>query len=206
MDLDGNQGISGDDVEVYQVYAKLKIDKKARHYRLTLAGDLDRPVLLDHEETSRFYPYAAFVPFPIADTLFGMGIGDKISDDHQLVTKMTRALLDDLHFHVHPLRIVNPNTTNLDDLMNAHPGSIVRSEDPTGGISYNVAPFAGGDALPIIQNLAQGLDFTTGVGPQMASLNAADLQNTTATAVNQRTSASQLLVEMVSRFFADTRI
>lgn len=60
-DLDGKQGISGDDVEVYQVYSRLKIDKKPRHYRLTLAGDLERPVLLDHEETSKYYPYARFL-------------------------------------------------------------------------------------------------------------------------------------------------
>ncbi|TWF46313.1 hypothetical protein FHW37_1158 [Neorhizobium alkalisoli] len=69
-DLDSKQGISGDDVEVYQVYSKLKIDKKPRHYRLTLAGDLNSPVLLDHEETSKYPPYAALCPFPIADTLF----------------------------------------------------------------------------------------------------------------------------------------
>ncbi len=203
-DLDGEQGVSGDDVEVYQVYCRLKIDTKPRHYRLTLAGDLNSPVLLDYEETSRFYPYSCFVPFPIADTLFGLGVVDKIADDHVLLTQMTRAMLDDLHQHVNPIKIVNPDVTNLDDLMNMHPGKVVRSADPAAGISYNVSPFAGGDAMPVMQSLSQSLDFSTGVGPQMASLNAADLGDVTATAVNQRTSSGQLLVEMVSRFFADT--
>ena len=202
-DLAG-ETVSGDDVEVYQVYTRLKIDKKARDYRLTLAGDINAPVLLDYEETSRFYPYCAFVPFPIADTLFGHGIADKIGDDHILLTKMTRAMIDDLHMHVHPIKIVNPDSTNIDDLLNVHPGSIVRSNDPTGGISYNVSPFAGGDAVPVIQSVSQSLDFSTGVGPGMVSLNASDLQEVTATAANQRSNASQLLLEMVSRFFADT--
>lgn len=203
-ELAGNQGISGDDVEVYQIYSKLNLDKNSRHYRLTLAGDLDRPILLDHEETSRFAPYAAFVPFPVADTLFGLGIPDKIGDDHVLITKMTRAMLDSLHMSVHPVKIVNPESTNVEDLLNVGPGSTIRSTDPTGGISYTQPAFAGGQAVPVIQALSQSLDYSIGVGPQMASLNASDLQNTTATAVNQRTNSSQLLVEMISRFFADT--
>ncbi|KAA3511605.1 portal protein [Agrobacterium rosae] len=203
-DLDGDQGVSGDDVEVFVVYCKMKIDKKARHYRFTLAGGIEKPVLLDYEEVSKFYPYAPFVPFPQADSLFSMGIADKIGDDHILITRLNRAILDDLHAHVHPTKIVNPDSVNLDDLLNIHPGSIVRSTDPTGGISYSIPPFSGSDAMPVIANISNGLDYSTGVGPQMSSLNASDLQNTTATAVNSRNSASQLLVEMVSRYFADT--
>jgi hypothetical protein len=203
-DLDGSQGISGDDVEVYQIYTKLKLDKKNRHYRLTLAGDLDSPVLLDWEETSRFYPYAAFTPYPLASTLFSLGIPDKISDDHIHITKMTRAVFDSLHMAVHPIKVVNPDVTNLDDLLNIHPGSVIRSTDPNGGISYNTPPFAGGQALPVIANLTQSLDFVTGVGPNMVSVNASDMQNVTATAANQRSNASQLLVENISRFFAAT--
>ncbi len=203
-DLDGDQGISGDDVEVFVVYCRMKIDKKARHYRFTLAGGIEKPVLLDYEETTRFYPYAPFVPFPQADTLFSMGIADKIGDDHILITRLNRAIIDDLHSHVNPTKIVNPDAVNLDDLLNVHPGSIVRSNDPQAGISYSIPPFAGGDAMPVIANLSNSLDFTTGVGPQMVSLNASDLQNATATAVNQRNNSSQLLVEMISRYFADT--
>lgn len=37
-DLDGEQGVSGDDVETFVVYCKMKIDGKARHYRFTLGG------------------------------------------------------------------------------------------------------------------------------------------------------------------------
>lgn len=203
-DLDGDQGVSGDDVEVFVVYSKMKLDKNARHYRFTLAGGVEKPVLLDYEETTRFYPYAPFVPFPQADTLFSMGIPDKIGDDHVLITRIQRAMIDDLHSHVNPTKIVNPDAVNLDDLLNVHPGSIVRSSDPTGGISYSIPPFSGADAMPALANLSTSLDFTTGVGPQMVSLNASDLQNATATAVNQRNNSSQLLVEMISRYFADT--
>lgn len=204
-EIDGKQGVNADDVDVFTVFTKMKIDdKKARHYKLTLAGSLESPVLLDHEECSRFYPFAAFVPFPIAGTLFGMGIADKIGDDHILLSKMQRAVIDDLHNHVNPVKVVNPAVTNLDDLMNMHPGKVIRSDDPSGGISYNISPFNGANAIPVIQNIAAGLDFNIGVGPQMVSVNASDMQDVTATASNNRANASQLLIELVSRFFADT--
>lgn len=203
-DNGSEQGISGDDVEVYTIFTRLNLDGKTRPYRLTLAGDLDRPTLLDHEETTAYAPYAPFVPFPIADQIFGLGIADKIGDDHTLITKMTRAMLDSLHMAVHPIKIANPDATNLDDLLNVAPGSVIRSTDPTGGISYNTPPFAGGQALPVIENISQSLDLSTGVGAGLMSLDASDLQRTTASATNQRTNASQLLVEMVSRFFAET--
>ncbi|WP_374840067.1 portal protein, partial [Mycoplana ramosa] len=201
---DGDEGISGDDVEVYEIYTKLKLEKKARHYRLTLAGSLDAPVLLDWEETTRFYPYAAFVPFPIHGSLFSLGIPDRIGDEHVTITKMTRAILDDLYMHVHPIKVINPDVTNPEDAMNIHPGAVIRSSDPTGGISYVVPPFAGGDAVPMLQSLTQGLDLSTGVGPSMMSLNASDLQDVTATAANQRSNQGQLLIEGISRVFADS--
>lgn len=204
-DLDGKQGIGPDDVEVYQIYTKMRIEGgKARHYCLSLAGDLNSPVLLDYTEVSRFYPYAAFCPFPIADTLFGLGVADKLADDHTLLTRMTRGMLDSLNLATHPVRVVNPDATNLDDILNLQPGGVIRSSDPSGGIAYSQAPFSGSAAMPVIQQLSQSLDYSTGVGPSMVSVDASDLSRVTAAGINSRASASQLLVEMISRFFADT--
>ncbi|MDX1114782.1 portal protein [Sinorhizobium medicae] len=206
-DLAGERGVGPDDVEVFTIYTKAKIgkDKKARHYRLTIGGDIENsPILLDYTEVSRFYPYAAFTPFPIADTLFSLGVADRLADDHILITRMYRHVLDSLSQHVNPIKVFNPDTTNGDDLLNSHAGALVRSTDPTGGISFNVPPFAGADAIPVIDQLSQSLEFSTGTGPTMIGVNAEDFQRTSATAANLRSNASQLLIEMISRFFADT--
>lgn len=206
-DLAGEQGVGPDDVEVFTIYTKAKLgnDKKARHYRVTIGGDIENhPALLDYTEVSRFYPYAAFCPFPIADTLFGLGVGDRLADDHVLITRMYRNVLDNLSLHVNPIKVVNPDVTNIDDLLNPHPGSLVRSTDPSGGINFNVPPFAGADAIPVIDQLSQSLEFSTGTGPTMIGVNAEDFQRTSATAANLRSNASQLLIGMISRFFADT--
>lgn len=203
---DHDQGVGENDVTVYEIYTRLAIeDDKRRHYRFTLAGDLENaPVLLAHEEVSKFYPYAAFCPYPIPNTLFGYGIADRIGDDQILLSKMHRGVLNSLNMHIDPLKIVNPEVTNVDDLINPFPGAVIRSSDPTGGISYNQPPFAGAAAMPVIDQLKTGLDFVTGVGGGMQAVNASDLQNTTATATSQRANSAQLFIEMIARQFADT--
>ncbi|WP_313199927.1 portal protein [Rhizobium sp.] len=208
-DLAGEQGVGPDDVTVYTIYTKMKIgkDSKARHWRLTIGGDLEnRPVLLDHTEVSKIAPYAAFCPFPIADTLFGLGIADRLADDHILLTRMYRGVLDSLSQSVNPIKVVNPDTTNIEDLLNTNnfAGAIVRSTDPSGGISYNKAPFAGADAMPVIDQMSRELEYSTGTGPNMVGVNADDFSRVSATSANLRSNASQLLVESISRFFADT--
>ncbi|GCA50629.1 hypothetical protein KGO5_03076 [Sinorhizobium sp. KGO-5] len=208
-DLAGERGVGPDDVEVFTVYTKAKIgkDKKARHYRLTIGGDIESsPVLLDYTEVSRFYPYAAFTPFPIADTLFSLGVADRLADDHILITRMYRNVLDNLSEHVNPIKIVNQDNVNIDDLLSPHAGKVVRvtSGSVSEGISFNAVPFVGADAIPVIDQLSQSLEFSTGTGPTMIGVNAEDFQRTSATAANLRSNASQLLIEMISRFFADT--
>ncbi len=59
-------------------------------------------------------------------------------------------------------------------------------------------------AQPVIDSLKTELDYSTGVGGSLASVNASDLQNTTATANAQRASSQQMLIEKVCRHFADT--
>lgn len=206
-DLAGDQGVGPDDVEVFTIYTRAKLgnDKKTRHWRLTIGGSIDaNPVLLDYTEVTKIYPYAAFAPFPIANTLFSTGVADRLLDDHVLITRMYRNVLDNLAEHVNPIKVANPDTVSLDDLLNPHAGKIIRSTDPTAGISFQTTPFVGADAIPVIDQLSQSLEYSTGTGPTMIGVNAEDFQRTSATAANLRSNASQLLIEMISRFFAET--
>lgn len=206
-EMSGEQGVdSKTDVEVFSIYTKLKVgkDTKARHYRLTIGGDLEnRPVLLDYAEVSRYYPYCPFTPFPISNTLFSLGVPDRLADDFQLHTRLYRNVLDNLSQHVQPRTIVNPDSTNVEDLLNNHAGAVIRSTDPTGGVSFQSVPFVGADAIPVIDQLSQSAEFSTGVGPTMSGLNGEDFSRVSATASNLRSNASQLLIEMISRHFAD---
>ncbi|XUY28548.1 portal protein [Agrobacterium sp. rho-8.1] len=205
-DYDDGVGEVEDDVIVYEVYTKMVVSgEKRRHYRLVLGGDLEnKPVLLHYEEVSKFYPYAAFVPFPIPNTLFGQGMVDRVGPTQRLVSQITRAQHDNLNKSVNPITVYNPDLVRADDLLNIHAGKAIRSEDPSAGISWVQHPFTAMQAQPMLDSLKQDLDYTTGVGGALASVNASDLQNTTATANAQRASSQQMLVEQICREFADT--
>lgn len=201
----GQNNRPGSEVEVYEIFTKCKIDDNtARPYRITVAGSTSAPVVLGWTEVTCTYPYAPFVPFPLANTLFGQGIADRVGNEQDLISKIQRAILDNLHMHVDPLKIINPEVTSVDDILSIHPGKVIRSEDPTGGISYNQPQFAGMSALPIVDQMKSNMDYVTGVGGQMVSVDPADLQRVAAGANAQRANAQQILIEQVCRHMADT--
>ncbi|XUY25848.1 portal protein [Agrobacterium sp. rho-8.1] len=197
---------SSDDVVIFEIFTRTKIDDdKSRPYRVTIGGDLtNNPIILGYEEVSRLYPYAPLVPFPIPNTLWGQGIADRVSAEQDLISNINRAVLDDLHMHVDPVKVINPSSTNMDDALNIFPGKVIRSEDPTGGISYAQRAFSGMSALPIIDRMKDSQDFLTGVGGKMVSLDASDFADVTATASKQRSNSQQILIEQVIRQMADT--
>lgn len=201
----GQNNRPGSEVEVYEIFTKTKIDDDtARPYRITVAGSTSAPVILGWTEVTCTYPYAPFVPFPLANTLFGQGIADRVGNEQDLISKIQRAILDNLHMHVDPIKVINPEVTSVDDILSIHPGKVIRSEDPTGGISYNQPQFAGMSALPIVDQMKSNMDYVTGVGGQMVSVDPADLQRVAAGANAQRANSQQILIEQVCRHMADT--
>lgn len=207
VDYDQGVGDIDDDVEVYEIYMQLDVDGDGwrEHVHLTIAGDLlNAPVLLNWEEVSKFYPYAAFCPFPLPDTLFGHGIADRVSDDQVLISSIYRENIDGLRGSTNPMKIVNPESVNLDDLLNPHPGKLIRSSDPTNGLNYVNVPFNGGPALQFADKITDEIGRVTGVGGPMAVMNATDLQSTSPSAMSQHSNAQMLIIEKSIRFFADT--
>ena len=210
-EVDFEQGVGDieDDVDVYEIYTRLDIDGDGwrEHVHLTIAGDLtSSPVLLRAEEVSKFYPYAPFCPFPLADTLFGHGIADRVGDDQRLVSKIYRASIDGLNASVNPQKVVNMQSVpNLDDLLNPHPGKIIRSDgDPSAAVSFVNTPFNGGPALSFAEQIKDEVSTVTGVGRGMNAMNATDLQSTSPSALSQHSNAQMLIVEKSIRYFADT--
>lgn len=212
-EVDFSQGVGDieDDVDVYEIYTRLDMDGDGwrEHVHLTIAGDLgSAPVLLRAEEVSKFYPYAAFCPFPLPDTLFGHGIADRVGDDQRLISKIYRANIDGLNASVNPQKVVNMQAVpNLDDLLNPHPGKIIRSDgDPTAAVSFVNTPYNGGPSMAFAEQIKDETSTVTGVGRGMTAMNASDLQSTSPAALSQHSNAQMLIVEKSLRFFADTGI
>ncbi|OCJ61205.1 hypothetical protein A6U96_14035 [Agrobacterium tumefaciens] len=193
-------------IEKWTIFTKIKIDDETpRHYKIILAGDiLNSPQLLGYEECTKTYPLAVMAPFPMADRIYGQGIGDRTSREQDLISKIQRGVLNNLNYVLDPVKIVNPSNTNVDDLLNLHPGKIVRSEDPDGGIKYNTPAFVANSALPIIDTINQTIDNSIGVGGNLAAIDPSDLADVTATAARQRKSTQETLIEDVTRLMSET--
>ncbi|MGE6781299.1 portal protein [Ensifer adhaerens] len=202
---DYDQGITGSDkVQVYEVYTEMEIDgEQQRNYRITLGGDLESaPVYLSHTEVTHFYPYAAFCPYPVPNTLFGQGVADRIGQEHSYISKSQRFVFDDLAQSANPMKVINPNVTNVDDALNMYPGAVIRSDDPTAGISWVQRQFTGGNSMGVIDKVSSDLEMSVGVGPNMMALNPSDMAET-ATAASQRVNQSQTFMESICRGFAE---
>jgi hypothetical protein len=196
----------GDEIEIFEIYTKIAIeDKTRRHYRLTLAGNISTaPVVLAYEEVSKYYPYAALVPFQTDGTIFGQGIADRVAPEQELSTKVTRAFIDNMHFQSDPIKAVNTDVTNADDALNIHPGKNIRTSDPVNGIAFITPPPIGGVVIPFMDILSRRMDAVSGVGANMISTDISDKQDVTATAVVEQKQAQDLMIEQVCRSFADT--
>ncbi|KWV45677.1 hypothetical protein AS026_15845 [Rhizobium altiplani] len=210
-DYDQGVGDVEDDVDVYEIYMRLDVDGDGwrEHVHLTIAGDLlNAPVLLNVEEVSKFYPYAAFCPFPLPDTLFGHGIADRVGDDQRLVSNIYRSNIDGLQASVNPQKAVNMQAIpNFDDLLNPHPGRIIRVDgDPNEVVKFLSTPYNGGPSMQFADQIKDEVSSVTGVGAAMTAMNATDLQSTSPAALSQHANAQMLIVEKSIRFFADTGI
>ncbi|MBB4230035.1 portal protein [Rhizobium mongolense] len=213
QETDYDQGVGDieDDVDVYEIYMRLDIDGDGwrEHVHLTIAGDLlNAPVLLNVEEVSKFYPYAAFCPFPLPDTLFGHGIADRVGDDQRLVSNIYRSNIDGLNASVNPQKAVNMQAVpNLDDLLLPHPGKIIRVDgNPNEVVQFINTPYNGGPSMQFAEQIKDEVSSVTGVGGGMTTMNAADLQSTSPSAMSQHANAQMLIIEKSLRFFADTGI
>lgn len=205
--LDQGRSRRKNDVNVYEIYTCMALNDEdtPRHYRFTLAGDINNdPVLLGYEETSRFFPYAALVPYPVPNTLFGQGVADRVSNEQVQISKLTRAQIDNIHKVLDPTRVINPAVTNINDAINPQVGNTIRSEDPQAGVSFIQTPFVAQNAAPMIDALRTQQDAATGVGANMVSLSASDLADVTATGVKERKNSQQMLIEHVCYQFANT--
>ena len=117
-----------------------------------------------------------------------------------------RNLLDNMYNQNYGRFAVLEGQANLDDLLTARPGGIVRVKSPNA-----VTPLATPPLEPFVFNMVQYLDDVresrAGVSRMSQGMNEDALtSHTTATAVNAVMTASQSRVELIARNFAETGV
>lgn len=203
---DGTGETHTDDVRVNEVFMRVDADRDgyAELIRLTIGGDPNgRCVVLGRQEVS-CPPFAAFSPYALPNSLFGGGMTHAIADEVRLASQLKRAVIDNLHLSNYPVRVANPEAVNFDDLLAPHADKIVRSSDPSGGISYIQPPNVAGASYQYLGMLSDDMEQATGVGRNLMGIDGSSLQVETATGAAQRAQGAQMLVEKMARQVAET--
>ena len=135
-----------------------------------------------------------------------MSIADLVMDLQRIKSTLMRNLLDNAYNQNYGRYAVLEGQANLDDLLTARPGGIVRVKSPNA-----VMPLATPSLEPytfqMLEYLDQIRESRTGVSRTSQGLSSDALtSHTTATAVNAVMTAAQSRVELIARQFAETGV
>lgn len=161
--------------------------------------------ILKNEEESHV-PIATASPILVAHRWDGMSIAETVSDIQQLKTEMTRQMLNSLYLANTPRTKVLTNAqgsplANIDDLLDARPGGILRTQSMDGLQEY-VTPFVGGQTLPILEYVDAMRENRTGVTRYSQGLGADGLEKTNGESARLM-NASQMRIKLIARIMAE---
>ena len=161
--------------------------------------------ILKNEEESHV-PIATASPILVAHRWDGMSIAETVSDIQQLKTEMTRQMLNSLYLANTPRTKVLTNAqgspmANIDDLLDARPGGILRTQSMD-GIQEYVTPFVGGQTLPILEYVDAMRENRTGVTRYSQGLGADGLEKTNGESARLM-NASQMRIKLIARIMAE---
>ncbi len=190
------------EVEVYECYIRTDFDDDgiAELRKVTYAGDQ----ILDNEETDHI-PFASVCPIPMPHKFFGQSLADRAMDIQLIKSTITRQILDNLYLTNMPRVTALDGQVNLDDLLTAAPGGIIRTKSQ-GAVTPMVVPATAAQSFPMLDYMDQVLQKRSGVTQTSQGLDPNILQNTTATAIAAMQQAGAGKIEMIARIFADTGV
>ena len=148
-------------------------------------------------------PLACFTPYREPGRIIGSSQADMVMDLQRVESRVMRAVLDSLGQAMFPRTAVVIGQANLADVRQTAIGSIIRVAQQ-GAVTELVKPFAGKEALPVMQVLETIRESRTGITRASSGLTVDELQSTAPIAVSQQSSAAQDRLDMVARTLAET--
>lgn len=201
---------AAEEVEKVEAFIKLDVngDGKAEWMRVCMGGIGAGSVLLHMEEWDDDSPYYACRPEPVPHRWQGRSVADNTMDIQAQKTVVLRALLDNTYQHTNPTPAYDYSVVRDDEAIEALTvidGSPVPVRgNPASAIFWYQVPYVGDKALATLEYLDQVREMRTGMSRAAMGMSGDVLQNQTAYAVQQSTSASMAKVEQYARNIAET--
>jgi hypothetical protein len=193
-------------VQITECYMKADMDNDgiAELRKITVGGSgYNNYTILENEEISMI-PFAMCVGIPMPFRFFGLSFYDLLADLQQVKTAVLRNTLDNMYFQNNARTIVVDGQANLDDLLTARSGGIVRVKSPNAVTPMQTPNFLN-DGLAMLGKIEELKEQRSGVPKQQMGLNPDTINksHTTATSVNQMMNASTQRIELIARCFAE---
>ena len=189
-------------VEVYECYIRIDEDDDgiAELRRIVYCGS----EILEDDECD-YIPFHSICPIPIPHKFFGQSLADRTVDLQLIKSTIVRQSLDNLYLTNHNRVGVVDGQVNMDDVLNATPGGVIRMKNPNALVPLAVASTFG-QAMPMLQYLDEVQVKRTGISDAQQGLDPDVLSNVTAAAVAAMMKSSSGKMELIARVFAETGV
>ena len=189
-------------VEVYEVYIYIDAngDGIAELRKYIYSGN----EILDDEECD-LIPFHSLCPIPIPHKFFGQSLADRTMDIQLIKSTVTRQMLDNLYLTNNARIGVVDGQVNLDDVLNATPGGVIRMKS-AGAITPIEVPAVTAQAFPLLEYMDGVQAKRTGVSDQQQGLDPDVLNNVSATAIAAMMKSNSGKLELIARIFAETGV
>lgn len=148
-------------------------------------------------------PFCILSPILMPHRMVGRSVAEMVKDLQLIKSTILRQLLDNMYLTNNSRVGVVEGQVNLEDLLSARPGNIVRMRAP-GMVQPLAVPQIGQSGFNMLEYIDQVRDQRTGFSKASLGLDPKVLQSTTAQAVNSTIQGAQLKTEMIARVFAET--
>lgn len=159
-----------------------------------------------YDEPDPRVPFSAICPVIMPYRFYGLSIADLITDIQREKSVVQRMTNDSLYLAVTPRIGVMENLVNLDDLLVARPGGIVRFKAPPNQAMQMLEHrFVGQQAMPMLEYWDSVKENRTGFTRYSQGTDA-DSLNKTATGASLITQASGKRMKLIARMFGETGV
>ena len=197
---------STDQIDVFECYVRLDFDGDglAELRKITVVGDSANDILENVEVDS--VPFCSLTPIPMPHRFYGRSVSELVQDIQLIKSTVLRQLLDNMYLTNNNRIAIMDGMVNLDDLLTARPGGVVRTKQPPSQVMLPMQnQTISQQAFPLLEYLDTVRETRTGVTRYAQGLDA-DSLNKTATGINTLMTQTQMRMELIARIFAETGV
>lgn len=193
-------------LDVTEAYMFLDIngDGIAERVKITYIGDDQPKHILDVEEIDSC-PYISVTSIIMSHKFFGLSIYDRLKEIQDIKTSLWRNMLDNMYLQNNQRTLAMEGQVNLDDLLDARPGGVVRVTNLDAVRPFPTTPLSS-DSYNMMSYMDQVRAGRVGVSPDGSINDSAMGDRVGSEGLSKLLNQKEELVGLMVRVFAETGI